>query len=136
MTDRCGTKDPRFHDRVWMRNRYQEHGDMWIALELGCSRKTVREQRSTMGIASRPAHRPRGATRLRSVTDLDATIALIRQRSVDEADCNVTRDLLAARVRAFAVAQDPDEIDDLLIQIAATVTVMHHLRQQRTAQAA
>jgi hypothetical protein len=54
------TQDPRLHDRDWLQSHYLRHGDMWIALELGCNRKTVRRQRERLGIQSMPPGRRPG----------------------------------------------------------------------------
>ncbi|MHB1950185.1 MAG: hypothetical protein ACYCQK_01770 [Acidiferrobacteraceae bacterium] len=56
-----GASDPRLWDRAWLERTYAQHGDMWIALELGVDRKTVRRARERHGIMSAAPGRRRGS---------------------------------------------------------------------------
>lgn len=67
MSDRLGAADPRLADPDWMRRAYAQHGDMWISLETGAARGTVRKRREDLGIQSAPPGRRRGVTLLPSV---------------------------------------------------------------------
>jgi hypothetical protein len=136
LTFGAGTEDPRFHDRAWMESRYLQHGDMWIALELGCTRKTIQRQRGRMNIASLPRG-PRANRRQSQVPLADdplaATLRLVNERVTVEStpgNPRPSRQQLAANIRALAHEQDPDAIDDLLIAVASTATRLHHDRQQ------
>ena len=55
-----------------MRRSYAAHGDMWIALETGAARGTVRRARRQLGIASAPVGRRRGGVNTIVLTHADA----------------------------------------------------------------
>jgi hypothetical protein len=126
------TQDPRFHDRAWLQTAYVQHGDMWIALELGCDRKTIRRQRERMNILSLPPGRRRGAPQaiIETSDTFTEALNLVAERVRNESLLVSSRQQLADRVRDLAREQDPDAINDLLIAVASTALRLHHDRQQ------
>jgi len=53
-------RPPELDNPVWLRHRYEQAGDMAIALDLHVNRKTVRAARERLGILPAPAGPRRG----------------------------------------------------------------------------
>lgn len=137
-TDRLGAKDPRLADPKWLARMYAQHGDMWIALELGCNRKTVRKRREEFSIASERVGPRRGVTALPTVrqhADLAPVEQAVVARIQHERRRRVapTEDLLIARIRAAHEARsagDPNAYDDALLGISSAAALIYEHRQR------
>lgn len=119
--------DPRLNDRVWLANAYAQHGDMWIAVELGCNRKTVRRRREIFGIMAAPVGPRLGAPRLIPVQDQQSAVdglTLAERRLVDRYRSDrrnaPTKELLSRRIVA---AHEADAAGDHLAYEAAMLDV-------------
>ena len=142
MSERLGAADPRLADERWMRRAYMEHGDMWIALETGAARGTVRRARRQLGIASGPTGRRRGSLQ-RVVTTgsgpvehptVTATLTRFHAerrldgRSAGRRTPSPTLSLLADRVRDLHDAHHAGETTayrDALLGVAAAAMLVH-----------
>jgi hypothetical protein len=116
---------------------------MAIALDLGVSRKAVRLARERLGIASRPAGRPRGS----SVTSVIPPIAGFRPAALQIAarigrqsrpgGPAPTYDLLLGRLVEIDRARRAGDVhgeEDALVELgAAAGLVLDHLRRLRAA---
>lgn len=132
-------RDPRLRDRAWMARTLAQHGEMWIALEVGVSRTTVRRRLALLGIASQPPGRRRGVTEsvtatTPAATELDATEQAFRDRyrTAKARRAPATETTLAAAIRAAHHARQADDAnayDAALIDIAASAAVIHDHRQ-------
>ena len=104
MAERLGAADPRLADSDWLARAYAEHGDMWIALETGAARGTVRRARRDLGITSRAVGRRRGAP-----SGPAPASPVVADRSLD--DTNVRKRLSAdRRHRDFALGTLADHV--------------------------
>lgn len=131
--------DPRLHDPNWLARVYVAHGDMWIALEVGVSRATVRRQRERFGIPSTaPGRRRSDLQALPSVLQrgrLDPTEAAFidRYREFRARKAMPHPDTIAAALRAYYRAQaahDDSAIDSALLDMGAAAAIIHDQRQR------
>lgn len=121
--------DPRLGDRVWLSNAYAEHGDTWIAVELGCNRKTVRRRRAMFGIPSAPVGPRLGTPRIipaatpGQYSAVDG-LTLAERRLIDQYRSDrrnaPTKELLSRRIVA---AHEADAAGDRLAYEAALLDV-------------
>lgn len=125
---------------------YAKHGDMWIALETGASRGTVRKRREDLGIMSMPPGRRRGvpltavpsARAAQSPFDglTRAERALIDRYRADRRAA-ATEDLLVTRLRAAhdaKTAGDDLAYEDAMLAIStAAARIAEHSRTLRMA---
>jgi hypothetical protein len=108
---------------------YAQHGDMWIAVELGCNRKTVRRRREMFGIMAAPVGPRLGTPRVvlppiqgrYSAADglTPAERRLIDRYRADRRNAP-TKELLTKRIIA---AHDADAAGDHLAYEAAMLDV-------------
>jgi hypothetical protein len=137
-----GARDPRLADPLWMARMYEQHGDMWIALETGANRKTVRRRREEMNIHSFGPGRRRGVTLAAAELPADSTspclnaLELLAERFNRETRPGgpaATEDLLVGRLKAAhdaRAAGDERGYDAELIAIACAAMLIHEHRQQ------
>jgi hypothetical protein len=123
-----GARDPRLADPLWMARMYEQHGDMWIALETGANRKTVRRRREeTLAAAELPAD---------STSPCLNALELLAERFNRETRPGgpaATEDLLVGRLKAAhdaRAAGDERGYDAELIAIACAAMLIHEHRQQ------
>jgi hypothetical protein len=138
---------PELQDPDWLRRAYQWRGDLAIAAELGCDRKTVRAARERLGIASAPRGPRRDAPVMRSTPAAarstlapgvleNATAALIAERLTSESRPGgpvPSLGLLVARIRALAAADaQGDDLagSDALIGIVSACGLIYEHRQR------
>lgn len=139
MGPKLGVEDPRLADRDWLAGTLERHGEMWIALELGVNRKTIRRRIETFGLSAHPPGRRRGvpATTPGRGPDPNPTAMLIVTRYAQEQRARVppTEILLAGRIRAAQEARsagDDPAYDDALLAIAAAAgLLLDHRRKVR-----
>lgn len=121
MTGRLGANDPRLSDPNWLARMYSQHGDMWIALEIGADRKTIRKRREQFGIQSAPPGRRRGVSIANTTQRGDRTIARIIARAsrIDNAAPGRALEHFAAADRA---RRDHDRVSERIAweHVAAT----------------
>lgn len=141
-TTRLGARDPRLADPVWLARTLEQHGEMWIALEVGVDRKTIRRRLVTLGICARVPGRRRGVTTITTTTApnltaaIDATAVAFLARYQSESRPSgpaATEDLLILRIRAAhdaKAAGDDLAYDDALLAIAAAAALVHNHRQK------
>lgn len=114
------------------------HSDMWISLETGAARGTVRRRREALGIVSQPGRR-RGVTvkvlpSVRQRGDLDSTetqmiarYRLDRDRRTPATDTTLARRIM---VLAEVPASEPYAYDDALLDVASAAALIHHHRSK------
>lgn len=133
-------RPPQLDDPDWLARAYADRGDMAIALELGCDRKTVRLARQRLGIRSAPPGPRRGSLTAHvgaPARDDTDTLGLVAERfQLDQTDPLIVPDdrLLATRIRVVSAAHGDDrEYDRALISLAAAALLVHEHRQNRAA---
>ena len=151
-TTRLGASDPRLADPAWMARTLERHGEMWIALEIGVSRTTVRPRIAQHALASQPPGRRRGVTqtvispsaapagrdrgRPRRALPVEPTAILIVGRFTRESRTGgpaPSEDLLVQRIRAAHEARaagDDPAYDDALLAIASAAGLLYEHRQK------
>lgn len=131
-----GSKQHRLSDPAWLTRMYREHGDMWIALELGCNRKTVTAARDRHGIQSAPRGPRRGSsstppTELTAATVHPADIRYEQERRARGPA--PTETLLIAQIRAMHdahLAGHRHAYDDALLALSSAAKLVYDHRQR------
>ena len=139
MTARLGAADPRLSDPEWVRRAYDQHGDMWIALETGAARETIRRRRDLFGISSkRPGRRrdmPIAETAVLPIA-LDATEQAFCDRYQQAknhrtpAAVDTTFRLALKAAHDARQAGDANAEDQAWIDISVAAALIHDHRQQ------
>jgi len=105
-----------------MARTLQQHGEMWIALEVGCSRATVRSRIAALGLAAQSPGRRRGVR-------LDSLLPPERRA--------LTETLISVRTVAYheaTLAGDTNaQLDAAISAASAWNLLVDQLRVRRTA---
>lgn len=132
---RLGAADPRLADAGWMARTYAEHGDMWIALEVGAARKTVRARRERLGIPSQPVGRRHGVPLDTAAPGVPHPADVRYERERKARGPAPTEMLLTAQIHGLLdakLAGDHDAYDDALLGLSSAAKLIYdHHRKLR-----